>query len=66
LPHPISKHSKSRANDAVPDYLLDDDSCIKHRRRVGGWKVYGGSMVNAAGAIFWWEILVTWGEVATT
>ncbi|QCD96761.1 hypothetical protein DEO72_LG6g1470 [Vigna unguiculata] len=30
---PITKHSESSENDAMSDYLLDDDSCIQNQRR---------------------------------
>ncbi|XP_014508868.1 lysine-specific demethylase REF6-like [Vigna radiata var. radiata] len=30
---PITKHSESSENDGMSDDLLDDDSCIQHRRR---------------------------------
>ncbi|CAJ1943713.1 unnamed protein product [Sphenostylis stenocarpa] len=36
LPHhrkPINKHSESSENSATSDDLLDDDSCIQHRRK---------------------------------
>ena len=51
LPHhtkPISKHSESSENDAVSDDLLDDDSCIQHRRRVNtnGAKFVGGDVFS--------------------